>query len=107
MSHRVTVQSDMTDKSIAIAALTSANLSFTEQDNILYVQQGGGRQNFTINLKTGAIVGDSDYHKEAELGLLRQHYSLAKFMKEALDQGHQVQSQFTDEQGNFVLLCRS
>jgi hypothetical protein len=97
----------MTEKSIAIAALTSAKLSFTEQDDVLYVNKGGGRQNFSINLKTGSITGDSDYHKADELGLLRQHYSLAKFLKEAQDQGHQVQNQFTDEQGNIVLLCRA
>jgi hypothetical protein len=107
MSHRVTVQSEMTDKSIAIQALTNAKLSYTEQDNVLYVQNGGGRRDFSINLKTGAIVGDSDHHKASELGLLRQHYAHAKALKELTEQGHQVQNQFTDEQGNIVLLCRS
>lgn len=107
MSHRVTVQSDMTDKSIAIQALASAKLSYTEQDNVLYVKKGGGRQDFSINLKTGAIVGDSDHHTSAELGLLRQHYGVAKALKELTEQGHQVQTQFVDEQGNIVLLCRS
>ena len=106
MSHRVTVQTEIKDKAIAISALKAAGISYREQGNTLALS-GGQFDRSVINLSTGQITGDTDYgHDQSRLGMLRQHYSEAKFKAEALKQGIEVQQRTVNKDGDIILQCR-
>lgn len=107
MSHRVTVQTEIKDRALAIDALKAAGIQYREQGDFLYLTSGG-YENSTLNLKTGQIQGDTDYgHNAGKLGVLRQHYAEAQFKQEAFRQGISIQSRTTDKDGNVVLHCRT
>lgn len=106
MSHRVTVNTEIKDRALAIEALKSAGISFREQGDTLALESGDYR-NATLNLKTGAITGDTDWgHNAGKLGLLRQNYAEAKFKQEAFRQGVSITDRTVDKDGNIVLSCR-
>jgi hypothetical protein len=109
MSHRVTVQTEIKDKGIASAALRAQGYSFTESGNSLRITSGELNR-ATIDLSTGAISGDSDYHTSAKLGLLRQAYGEEKFKAEAFKQGFSIESrteEVIDGQKCVRLRCRT
>lgn len=107
MSHRVTVQTEIKDRALAIEALKAAGVSYREQGEVLHLTSGG-YENTTLNLKTGAISGDTDYgHNAGKLGLLRQNYSEAAFRQESFRQGISIQDRSVDKDGNIVLHCRT
>jgi hypothetical protein len=109
MSHRVTTQTEIKDKAIAMAALKNAGLSFTESGNTLRITSGGQLRNAVINLSTGEISGDTDFgHTQDGLGIVRQHYGEAKFRAEAAKSGRvTIQQRYVDQKtGDVVLKCR-
>lgn len=107
MSHRVTVQTEIKDRALAIEALKAAGIQYREQGEVLYLT-GQGFDSSTLNLKTGAISGDTDYgHNAGKLGVLRQHYAEAQFKQESFRQGISIQSRTVDKDGNVVLHCRT
>lgn len=106
MSHRVTVNTEIKDRALALDALKAAGVSYREQGDFLHLT-GGDYNNATINLKTGQISGDTDWgHNSGKLGLLRQHYGEAKFRQEAFRQGITISNRTVDKDGNVVLTCR-
>lgn len=106
MSHRVTVQTEIKDKALAISALKAGNISYREQGDMLHLTSGGF-DGATINLRTGDISGDTDYgHQAGKLGLLRQNYSEAKYRAEAIKQGISITSKSVNKDGDIVLMCR-
>lgn len=106
MSHRITTRTEIKDKSIAIQALKAAGFGFTEQsDTSLYVTSGTMR-GAHIDLNTGLITGDSDArHSKKNLGALRKHYTEAKFRREAMKQGHRIESRQVLNNGIIRLVC--
>jgi hypothetical protein len=106
MSHRVTVQTEIKDRALAIEALKSVGVQYREQGEVLHLTSGG-YENATINLKSGQVLGDTDWgHNASKLGLLRQAYSEAKFRQESFRQGVSITSRTVDKDGNVVLMCR-
>lgn len=105
MSHRVTVQTEIKDKAVAISALTASKLSYTESGDTLRITSGN-LANVSINLKTGEVSGDTDYrsHTKDNLGLLRQNYAEAKFAAECHKNGITVDERSVDREGNIILL---
>lgn len=105
MSHRVTTRTEIKDKSIAIQALKSAGFAYAERGETLSVTSGP-MSGANIDLRTGVITGDTDRrHSQKSLGSLRKHYTEAKFRKEALKQGHQVESRQVLKNGTIRLIC--
>lgn len=105
MSHRVTVKTAINDKQYATEALKEMGYSYRESGNQLTITSGPMNR-ATLNLSTGEMVGDSDYHSEASLGLLRQNYALAKYKGEAFKQGISITSQTVEaNSGDIVLTC--
>jgi len=103
MSHRVSTKTEITDKGLAIAALTQAGISFRESGDQIHLTSGDVR-NAVINLKTGEISGDTDYqHTTQKFGVLRQFYSEAKFLSEAAKTGTIIEQRDVDHEGNIVL----
>jgi hypothetical protein len=105
MSHRVTTQTEIKDKTLAIQAIKGAKLQYREVGNDQLVITSGGMNNATIDLRTGVISGDSDYgHDKENLGVLRQHYSEAKFRAESLKNGVSIESRVVEKNGDVVLM---
>lgn len=106
MSHRVTVQTKLTEKSHVITALNNSNMSFREDGALIHVTSGP-MNNATINTKTGEISGDSDFkHTVEKLGVLRQAYSLAMYEAEMFTKGGTISSVTVDNvTGDLVLAC--
>lgn len=106
MSHRVTVRTEIKDKTLAMQALKSAGMAFTEVGETGINVTSGTMRGAHIDLRTGVITGDTDRrHNQKSLGALRQHYGEAKFRKEALKQGHQIESRQVLQNGTIRLIC--
>jgi hypothetical protein len=103
MSHRVTVETEIKDKELAIQALKKAGVSYSEGGNTLTITSGPMRH-CSIDLTSGRITGDTDQgHTREVLGLLRQNYAEAKWRLEAHREGIEVQ-QTLQENGNIILM---
>jgi len=104
MSHRVTTQTEIKDKALAIQAANSAGISFTEDANGLRFTSGS-MKNAVLNLKTGEITGDTDYgHTTDKLGLFRMHYGEAKYKLECARQGIMVESRQMNRDGEVEMI---
>jgi hypothetical protein len=93
MSHRLTIETKITDREAARAALKQANIQFEERGDTIYLKTGAYRDT-EINLKTGLITsGDVDFNRgidQGQLGLLRQFYTEAKLKAEFQREGVQI-----------------
>jgi hypothetical protein len=106
MSHRVTTETEIKDKSLAVQAIKQAGLSYREVSDTQLMITSGSMKNASIDLRTGDISGDTDYHHTPEvLGMLRQHYGEAKYKLECQRQGITIESRTVDREGNIVLMC--
>jgi hypothetical protein len=105
MSHRVTTQTEIKDKNFAVQALKSAGLSYREVGEQIHITSGR-LANATLDLRSGLISGDTDHgHSSETLGMLRQHYSEAKYRAECQKQGISVESRTVNKEGHIVLMC--
>lgn len=99
MSHRLTLETNITDRESAIDALRENKVEFTEAGDTLTLKTGVFNGT-TINLKTGSVQSaDVDYLARErggqrvtnrDIGLLRQWYAEAKFRNESLKEGVQI-----------------
>lgn len=105
MSHKITTKTDIKDKKLAETALKAAGWGYDVSGRTIRVTSGPMR-NASINLQTGEVVGDTDYHGQNELGALRQHYSLAMVKQQCIKQGATIESERVDAKtGDIVLVC--
>ncbi len=105
MSHRVTTQTEIKDRGLAIQALKQAGLSYREVGDQLAITSGR-MANSTIDLRTGTITGDTDHgHTRETLGMLRQYYGEAKYRAECAKQGISIESRTVNKAGDIVLMC--
>lgn len=108
MSHRVTVKTEIKDRSIAISALKDAKMSFREASNGVIEISSGDLRGAKIDLSTGEITGDTDFsHTAASLGRFRQNYAEAKFRQEAIVNGISIESREVDTKGVIRMRCRT
>jgi hypothetical protein len=106
MSHRVTTDTEIKDKTLAIQACKTAGISYVEQGNDSLRFTSGKLNNATLDLRSGRITGDSDYgHTSEALGVLKQAYGESKYRQECMKQGISIESRVVDQQGNIVLMC--
>lgn len=103
MSHRVTTQTQITNKDLAVQALKSAGWSYDANDSTIRITSGPMR-NSSINVRTGTVTGDSDYHNRGTLGALCRHYAEAVIRAEAAKNGHTVESREVLQNGDFRLV---
>lgn len=112
MSHRLTMETKITDRSVAEDALRKANIAFDTRGDNIYLKSGA-YTGTEINLKTGKITsGDTDYHKidQGKLGLLRQMYAEAKYRAECLREGVTItdrREETVNGQKVIVLTCQT
>lgn len=98
MSHRVTFKSQMTDKELCKTALETSGHAFQENGDVLTITSGTLNR-ASINTKTGVIESDSDYHRQEQLGVLRQAYAEAQFRQSAFRKGASIQSRTVIKHG--------
>jgi len=104
MSHRVTTETEMTDRTLVKSACKQQGVNFTESGDTMHFT-GGPLNGATLNLKTGQITGDTDYgHSRASLGALKQAYGEAKYLFECQKQGIQVESRTVDTKTGDIIL---
>lgn len=104
MSRIITTQTQMKDKELAVLACNQAGISFRDEGD-QFVFTSGPLAHARLDLKTGAITGDTDFgHSKAKLGMLRQHYSEQQFKREAQKVGTTIDERTTDKEGNVVLM---
>jgi len=109
MSHRVTVQTEIKDRNLAIAALNAKGVQFREANGRIHMTSGD-YQGAELNLTTGELrSGDVDHFRvdEAKMGLLRQAYAEQKYKAEAFKEGISIESSHVDAKGVIRMKCRS
>ena len=107
MSHRVTTQTTITEKKIAIAALKAAGWSYTESGNNLRISSGPMARS-TINLSNGEVFGDADHVNDGDssMGALNQGYSEALVRANAMNEGYEVEGREIEHAtGDIILHC--
>ena len=113
MSHRLTIETQITDREAAKTAIKKMGLSFDERGNTL-ILKGGNYNDTQINLVNGRVTsGDTDYNRgidQSKLGLLRQHYAEAKYRQECHKEGVEIldrQEVIENGQNVIVLRCQT
>ena len=106
MSKRVTTQTEIKDREIAMSAFKSAGISFTESGSGVFSIQTG-RSHGTLDLRSGTISGDDMSFRQSDFDSLKQHYAKEKTLKELLRAGASVQSQTTESNGDIVIVYQT
>lgn len=97
MSHRVETKTEITDKALAIKALKQNGWSFQDEGQSLRITSGP-MDRAVIDLRTGSITGDSDWHGPRGTGLigLNQSYAEQKLKATLLKEGATIQSRHVE-----------
>ncbi len=103
MSRRITTQTEMKDREHVEAACKLKGITYAVSGNTIRFDSGSLR-GATLNLTTGEIIGDSDWHKRNDLGALHQAYAEAAYTSQLLKTGGYVESR-TVEKEDIVLVC--
>lgn len=105
MSHRVTTQTEIKDKALAMQAAKAAGVGVADDGSYLRFTSGP-LTNAVLDLRTGTISGDTDFgHTSEKLGILKMHYSEAKYKLECARQGIMIESREMSKSGDVVLFC--
>lgn len=103
MSRRIENETNITDKEMAVRAIQLAGMEHQVQGNHIYIKSGV-LAGASLNLTTGVIAGDEDFHSEESLGMLRQYYSEAVFKRECSRQGTIIDQRQVNTDGDIVLM---
>lgn len=106
MSRRVTFRSELKDRDLTIQALNALQYTYSEAGNNTFLITSGPMNRASINLKTGEVEGDSDFHSKGELGGLRQAYSEAEARRIAQRQGAVIESRNVNDRGEIKIRVR-
>ena len=105
MSHRVTTSTEIKDKALAMQAAKAAGIGVVDDGSYLRFTSGA-LLNATLDLRTGTISGDTDYgHTSEKLGVLKMHYSEAKYKLECARQGIMIEERTVNKDGHVELIC--
>lgn len=100
MSHRVTTETSMTDKSVVAKVAKAQNYTFVESGNSIRFTSGK-LNHAVLDLTTGRVSGDTDFgHTETILGALHQAYNEEIYRRECLKQGIQIEDRQVLKQHN-------
>ena len=106
MSHRITIDTKITDREVAHKALQAKGWAFNDRGDEITVTSGP-MAGATINIKTGVVAGDSDWHRQSDsegLGALNQAYSEELVRRDCTQKGGYLESEQTQENGDRVLV---
>lgn len=106
MSKRVTTDTEIKDRSIALDAFKSCGLHFQETSPTTF-EIRAGRSVGMLDLRTGQIVGDDMSFQKKDFEALKQHYAEEKYVWELRQQGATIHSREVNEQGDIVLMYQT
>jgi len=105
MSRRITMQTEITNKDLAVQAMDLAGISYQILSDNDIKMTSGPAANAVIDLTKGTITGDSDSeHTLSKLGVLRKYYSEALVRAEYLKTGTTIDGRQKDEDGTLILM---
>lgn len=90
MSHKITTQTEITDRDLAISAIKTAGWSHRASGPSALTFTSGPMSGATLDLSNGVVSGDTDAHSRAALGSLRVYYGEQKLVAEILKNGGYV-----------------
>lgn len=108
MSHRVTTQTEIKDKALAIEALKASGASYVDRGQTIDVTSGP-MNGATIDLRTGSIGGSWDVglrNNNDSIGFLKRFYAEAKIKQECHLQGIIIESREMQKDGTIKLVCQ-
>lgn len=105
MSHRITTKTSMTDKALAEKALQLAGMTYQSQGNTVSIT-GGSLRGARLDLRTGVITGDTDWHT-GHMDDLKRSYAEAEFTQKVELEGHTIESREVLQNGDVKLLVRA
>ena len=106
MSHRVTTQTEIKDRELALGAFKAAGIKFRDLGSNTF-EVTTGRSTATLNLTNGQIEGDDMRWKEADFDVLKQHYAEQSLLWNLRRQGHTVQNREVNKEGDIVILYQT
>ena len=106
MSHRVTTQSQIKNKDLAVQAFKAAGLTASAVGPTKF-EVRAGRSVGVLDLDTGVIAGDTDRWSENDFDGLRQHYAEASYVAELRRTGASIQERTVDKEGNIVIVYQT
>lgn len=108
MSRRVTTQTEVKDRSLALQALKQAGMSYEEMGDTISITSGP-ISGATIDLRSGIVTGSADVgHSRGNdgLGLIKRFYAEAKIRQECALQGISIQERIVEKDGRIRLRCQ-
>jgi len=105
MSHRITTQTKITNKKLALQAVKTAGWRYTESGGTLRIQSGP-MNGASVNTTTGEVTGDTDYHRSNALQSLNKFYSEALVRAETAMQGGQILERTVAKNQDIVLIAQ-
>lgn len=105
MSHRISFKSEIKDHDLTVGALELLKYNYRKDSATKFTILDGPLRNATINLETGEVIGDTDWHNRDVLGGLRQAYSEVEIRRTLQRQGATIESR-TVKNGEVKILCR-
>ena len=103
MSHRITTKTKIMDLEIAKNALEKKGWQFEQSGQSLHIKSGPMNR-ASINLTSGEVIGDTDWHKKDALESLNQAYGEALYEKEIAEQGGYVEERQELQNGDVRLV---
>jgi len=99
MSHRTRHSTDIKDLNLATQTLKDAGWEYKKEGSTLRITSGPMRYS-TIDLRTGIVTGDSDFHNRRTVGAFRQRYSEQRVRQEAVKSGATIESREVLQNGD-------
>jgi hypothetical protein len=102
MSKRVTTQTEIKDRAIALDAFKASGTNFREITGDTF-EVRAGHSHGVLDLRTGQIEGDDMSFRKDDFTNLVQHYGEQKYMTELRRIGASIHSREVDRDGNIIL----
>lgn len=108
MSHRVTTQTDIKDKALALEALKASGAAFTDRGQTIDITSGP-MKGANIDLRTGAIGGSWDVglrQSDDSIGFIKRFYAEAKIKQECHLRGVIIEDRKMNKDGTIELIVQ-
>ena len=103
MSRRIAMKVGMTNRELVVGALKNAGYSYSESGNRINILSGP-LSRASINLASGELEGDSDYHTSVEVDGLKQFYRESAVRADYAKNGGQMTERTVHQNGDIELI---
>jgi len=101
MSRRITVKTQISNRDLAVQALSKLGAAYQVSENTITITSGPIPRG-VLDLTTGILTTDSDYGNAKKYNLFQQAYSEVQIMAECLKEGTVIEQRIVD--GNKIRL---